>query len=143
MREVCFRGKRTYDGRWCYGVPVNCDGGDVILVGDLDKYQTVYELYQATEDVIPETVGQYTGRNVGADKLFEGDIIEWQEDYDDLWGDSKSYTGHSIVIWDSDNSCWSLKTDTYIQPFNDFTWDRCYVVGNIHDNPELLKGEGQ
>ena len=142
--ERIFRGKTFSqdehfdDGEWVEGY-YTCFNG---------KEHRIYSGYAETDcgdyypdwfNVRPETVGQYTGRNVGADKLFEGDIIEWVEDYDDNWGDSKTYIGRSLVIWDNDNSCWAVKTDTYIQFFNDFSWDRCYVIGNIHDNPEMLE----
>lgn len=142
--ERIFRGKTPSqdehfdDGEWVEGY-YTCFNG---------KEHRIYSGYAETDcgdyypdwfNVRPETVGQYTGRKIGADKLFEGDIIEWVEDYDDNWGDSKTYIGRSLVIWDNDNSCWAVKTDTYIQFFNDFSWDRCYVIGNIHDNPEMLE----
>ena len=138
MRDIIFKGKRKDNSEWVEGYllkvktlsPSSAKWVEKTLI--LIQQDEIYE-------VLPETVGQYTGRNVGADKLFEGDIIEWVEDYDDNWGDSKTYIGRSIVIWDNDNSCWAVKTDTYIQFFNDFSWDRCYVIGNIHDNPELLE----
>ena len=143
MREILFRGIWVHGNKeWIEGDLVRDSEGKPHIV------DTKYAVYWGGEstfvcedecEVIPETVGQYTGRNVGADKLFEGDIIEWVEDYDDNWGDSKTYIGRSLVIWDNDNSCWAVKTDTYIQFFNDFSWDRCYVVGNIHDNPEMLE----
>lgn len=142
MREISYRARRTDNGEWVEGNLVwikNCNNEpyQCFIISHLAYME--YGEFDDTYQVLPETVGQHTGRNVGADKLFEGDIIEWVEDYDDNWGDSKSYIGRSIVIWDNDNSCWAVKTDTYIQFFNDFSWDRCYVIGNIHDNPELLE----
>lgn len=136
MRDIIFKGKRVDNGEWVYGVPLKEGYSQEV---EMLWYEYSSLAYTERVQVIPETVGQYTGRNIGADKLFEGDIIEWVEDYDDNWGDSKRYIGRSLVIWDNDNSCWAVKTDTYIQFFNDFSWDRCYVIGNIHDNPELLE----
>lgn len=133
MREILFRGK-TEKEKWIEGDLYQSRLKSIFMISRYTEYGN-----RMTEVVKPETVGQYTGRNVGADKLFEGDIVEWVEDYDDNWGDSKTYIGRSLVIWDNDNSCWAVKTDTYIQFFNDFSWDRCYVIGNIHDNPELLE----
>ena len=134
MREILFRGKRVDNGEWVQGDLLQ--NLDCLKIREQEKdIQHIAKSFV----ILPETIGQYTGINVGADKLFEGDIIEWVEDYDDNWGDSKTYIGRSLVIWDNDNSCWAAKTDTYIQFFNDFSWDRCYVIGNIHDNPELLQ----
>lgn len=137
MREILFRGKSKDNYEWIYGGFVSdgfCSAKYIVEHGTFGDLTIFNE-----REVISETIGQYTGRNVGADKLFEGDVIEWVEDYDDNWGDSKTYIGRSLVIWDNDNSCWAVKTDTYIQFFNDFSWDRCYVIGNIHDNPELCE----
>ena len=136
MRDISYRAKRKDNGEWVYGVPLKEGYSQEV---EMLWYEYGSLAYTERAQVIHETVGQYTGRNVGADKLFEGDIIEWVEDYDDNWGDSKTYIGRSLVIWDNDNSCWAVKTDTYIQFFNDFSWDRCYVIGNIHDNPELIE----
>lgn len=137
MRENIglYRGKRCDNGEWIEGCYIHLNANaDFICQG-----RSFNSLIPINIEIIPETVGEYTGRNVGSDKLYEGDIVEWIKKYDDNWGDSKTFVGHSLVIWDSDNDCWALKTDTYIQPFNDFIWDNCYVIGSIHDNPELLK----
>lgn len=76
--------------------------------------------------------------------MFEGDIVEWYEDYDDSFGYSKTANGYSVVVWDNENYCWSFKTDNdYIQPFNDWNWENCFIISNIHDNPELLESEVQ
>ena len=133
MREILFRGK-AIDGNWYYGVPLVFTE-DFVCMTAPHTYNKKVEL---------NTLGQYTGINVGSEKLFEGDIVEWHEDYDDTWGYSKTSVGRSVVIWDKENFCWAFKTDNeYIQPFNDWNWNNCFIIGNIHDNPELLEGEQQ
>ena len=136
MREILFRGKRIDNGVWAYG--------DLLNVGvDYDYAVRTYggRDHGQVNAVNEKTVGQYTGINVGAEKLFEGDIVEWHEDYDDTWGYSQTAIGRSVVIWDKENFCWAFETDTkYIQPFNDWNWNSSFIIGNIHDNPELLKG---
>lgn len=151
MREILFRGKRVDNGAWVEGSLIVttavkektyivdscwCEHGKVNEGGFAD-----FNWLNAFE-VIPETVGQYTGTNVGADKLFEGDIVEWYEDYDNAWGYSQTVVGRSVVVWVTDNFCWAFNTDNkYIQVFDDWNWNSSYIIGNIHDNPELLKGE--
>ena len=107
MREISYRARRTDNGEWVEGNLVwikNCNNEpyQCFIISHLAYME--YGEFDDTYQVLPETVGQYTGRNVGADRLFEGDIIEWLEDYDDNWGDSKTYIGRSLVIWDNDNS---------------------------------------
>lgn len=80
MREYLFRGKRTDNGEWMYGAPVE--------VGEyVEMYYFNFEEYEMEHHLVaPETIGQYTGMNefVASDMsynkpLFEGDIVE-------VWG---------------------------------------------------------
>jgi hypothetical protein len=130
MREILFRGK-DIAGNWHYGVPL-------VFTED---YVCITAPHTYNKSVIPETVGQYTGLNVGNEKLFEGDIVEWHEDYDDIWGYPQTTVGRSVVVWDENNFCCAFNTDGYLQAFNDWNWNSSFIIGNIHDNPELLKGE--
>ena len=133
MREILFRGK-TYESEWVQG-DLYHRNKEVLI----NNFHEGFNLR-----VIPETVGQYTGKDICNQKLFEGDIVEWYEDYDDSFGYSKTANGYSVVVWDNENYCWSFKTDNdYIQPFNDWNWENCFIISNIHDNPELLESEVQ
>lgn len=151
MREILFRGKRTDNGEWiCSGnlIHFNEDNEYYIPVANSkctcthDENDNIVEWNEVVFcKVIPETVGQYTGINVGNEKLFEGDIVECHEDYDDSWGFSKTSVVRAVVVWDEENFCWAFEIEKkYRQPFNDWTWDNSFINGNIHDNPELLKG---
>ena len=133
MREILFRGKRTDNGEWVYGD----------LIRDCICNTTVqyigYYLYGEVADtenddvvsVIPETVGQYTGlKDKNGKKIFEGDILDY---FDTLY----------IVSW-SDNLLTYIVTSAdekkeYLFYLNKANMDCVYIVGNIHDNPELLE----
>lgn len=91
------------------------------------------------EEIIPETAGQYTGKELHGKKLFVGDIVEDYEDYDDKWGYPATSYARSVVIWDEENFCYAFNTDGYIQPFSDWDWENTTKIGNIYDNPELLE----
>ena len=143
MNEILFRGKRKDNGKWVEGYYV-CLNGKVHLIYTGYAETDCGSYYPDFYEVIPETIGQYTGVTVGNEKLFEGDIVEWHEDYDDTWGYSKTSVGRSVVIWDKENFCWAFQTDDeYIQSFNDWNWNSSFIIGNIHDNPELLGGAGK
>lgn len=133
MREILFRGKRVDNGGWVVG----------LVVKDFECYRQKYEhIYIVTHEhprgcfgsdiyieVIPETVGQYTGKTVKTGKVFEGDI-------------GKSMDGVFFVRWNEEKSAFVM--DFYDYPYEELyleeMWDDSEIIGNIHDNPELLKG---
>ena len=135
MREILFRGKRTDNGEWVEGFYTlyanNCGVHPCILTGT--EQGCVIPQF-----VIPETVGQYTGlTDKNGKKIFEGDIVKHYNNSDDGFD-------IGVLYWDETFSQWKR---TSIGNFHNssFTYvmsRSCEyeVIGNIHDNPELLKG---
>lgn len=139
MREILFRAK-TEDDIWVEG-SLHIEYGETTKDGKREIDYRILGMRGEHRYIKPETVGQYTGINVGNEKLFEGDIVECHEDYDDSWGFSKTSVVRAVVVWDEENFCWAFEIEKkYRQPFNDWTWNNSFINGNIHDNPELLKG---
>jgi uncharacterized phage protein (TIGR01671 family) len=129
MREIQFRGKKIETNEWIEGYYIVAAGMPFIYVfGVLDPLM-----------VEPTTVGQYTGlKDKKGKKIYEGDIIKISGDYK---------PGIYTVIWDSYRVAWWLKNvkqrerehdDDYYQLL-DNTWQDREIIGNIHDNPELLE----
>lgn len=145
MREILFRGKCKETGKWYEGQYINlhkttyCFKEDYETDKDNDIHQIVFE--QMTDwglpnrhlrvDIIPETVGQYTGlTDKNGKKIFEGDIVQ-----------SIELELKGIIIFDE--HCRFMIKDfstgsTYLISYNN---DEIQVIGNIHDNPELLESE--
>jgi len=136
MREIKFRGKRYGDGAWVYGslyqgtkegekysLILN-DSGYHLAPPD-DRNLAIAFAENEVNVVIPDTIGQFTGLH---DK--NGKAIYFDDIVRNKYGDIGS------VIWFSD---WSLRVDWgggdihFIDP----EWG-LEVIGNIHDNPELL-----
>lgn len=132
MREILFRGKRADNGEWEYGdLWCNPYGKRVVcIVSPINDQGTT-----GGNEVIPETVGQYTGlTDKNGRKIFEGDIVEGNSEY-------FPYTHpYGKVVYDGGQ---------YLISFDDVLEDiECLgawandveIIGNIYDNPELLKG---
>lgn len=136
MREILFRGKRTDndEDEFVYGIPV--EGEPLLGMGKRTYIITkpgvqwvdgVYMTYDECIEVDPETVGQFTGLTDKNDvKIFEGDIVR--------------YGQLGEVEYNSGSAQFTLNfTNGTYDGFDKIPFCCCEVVGNIHDNPELLE----
>ena len=136
MREILFRGKTEISERWVVGDLLQWSDGEMCICENRNHFEK--DKYR----VIPETVGQYTGlTDNNGNKIFEGDIFECYVDYDDSFGYSQTSSFLAVVVWDEKHFCYGMKVDDEIQDFSDWYWESSFLVGNVTDNPELLKGE--
>ena len=125
MREILFRGKRRLDRSWNYGDLVHCTDRLVAVSDEQGNFVNVF----------PETVGQYTGlTDKNGKKIFEGDIVRCI---------SMTDMANMIVIFEDGEFRMVLceKYKDYISGCG-FYAIRCFdkeIIGNIHDNPELLE----
>ena len=152
MREILFRGKRMDNGEWAIGGFCEMDGsvyiakGQKIEIVNAKTRETTKAKVLDTYEVAPATVGQFTGlTDRNGKRIFEGDIVHY------LYEPGKGYWNsdqNSVIEWLSTGffmrgimgtnkyACstgWLVST-----PHGD---GKCFeVIGNIHDNPELLEG---
>lgn len=120
MRTIKFRGKRLDNGAWMYGSLVILNGRYFIF-DNADRHE-----------VDPATVGEYTGLNdTNSREIYEGDIFQ-----------AGYFGGVDVVMWDNENARYIGRSPqgciSYVgrEP-------AVKIIGNIHDNPELLKGGEQ
>ena len=132
MREILFRGKRVDNGEWVYGLL--CRVGDTYA--NIVRKDTGV-LYS----VLTNTIGQCTGlTDKNGKKIFEGDILKivhkYQSPFDD---DTKEYTDITtdVVFFDDEGLCFSYGKSPFLCVADNVTAEY-EVVGNIHDNHELL-----
>ena len=144
MREILFRGKRADNGEWVEGSLLVdypcCKNGidETVRLFSILNLKTSEKVVKKVE-VIPETVGQYTGlTDKNGTKIFEGDIIYKPPKYRIDTGET-----YKIIFANGSFQCDYLD-ESFSFCFDDLelgiTLDEFEIIGNIHDNPELLKG---
>ena len=137
IREVIFRGKRLHDNKWIYGNFVSdCEGNPHIIEPRFfceDGHHLQYEDNTDTPVfIIPETVGQFTGlTDKNGVRIFEGDIVSLVK-HDSLIYKVVYVPCRYELVNSKGVNCFVL--DIYKS-------ENIEVIGNIHDNPELLGGE--
>lgn len=138
-REIKFRGKRIDDGKWAHGSYTSMrekNRNNPFCQVESKIFHRIWQWEDgdwnmggyANYEVIPETVGQYTGlKDKNGVKIYEGDIIEHTI--------SGNISVHE-VYFDNEMLEFGLRYsgELFHCQFN----DEFELVGNIHDNPELL-----
>ena len=136
MREILFRGKRADSGEWVEG--------DLIQVGlhDKPKYASIMPQtpVSCVYGVLADTVGQFTGltdKN-GVNLIFEGDICRFKYLNDVHVGEIVFYaaTASFVMKYQSIVGVYGEKA-THKMLLS--ACDNIEVIGNIHDNPELME----
>lgn len=130
-REILFRGKRIDNGEWV-------EGNYSVMLSGRVTIQPIGRII--TYEVLPTTVGQFTGlTDKNGKKIFEGDIVK-------RFNSRGQEVMRYAVKWNTDCCMFVLICEyTYLGEYDtDFTvyyGEDLEVIGNVHDNPELLKEE--
>lgn len=150
MREILFRGKRVDNGVWTEGYLFKQWNRTFLLWGVIGDIPNMTE-------VIPETVGQFTGlTDKNGKKIFEGDSVKItyndrltrrleKEDYESYM---KEFCLVEQVVFHKGAFCSKVEIED-IPLYRPLGFDlyaksmlkELEIIGNIHDNPELLEVE--
>lgn len=132
MRKIKFRGKRINGGEWVYGSLLQDTG-----LGKA-REDTLICAESTAFSVIPETVGQFTSLiDKNGKEIYEGDVVRFI-DYTYTPLDGLKHEGYiaynkgyfEIVVGDNLRYC--------LHSLQLWVYNHCEVIGNIHDNPDLL-----
>ena len=155
MREILYRGipksdidrhffadiwKDNCEGSFVYGSLIIDKGKYYICVSAMCKINCcINNGMTSMIEVIPETVGQYTGlTDKNGKKIFEGDIL-------------RTGTRMGYILFEK--GCFRFRWKNFDKYRDDFfktciiteygSFRELEVIGNIHDNPDMLKGGGE
>ena len=144
MREILFRAKKK-DTKWWVEGYYAIESNHACFASELKRTHFIFKdefmdwgIGGLVEyEVIPETVGQYTGlTDKNGKKIFEDDIVKVTDDNGEMnvcscgIGYVLFYDGVWYIADEVNDGLYDVSKIYYIE-----------VIGNIHDNPELLKGE--
>lgn len=135
-RKILFRGKRVDNGEWMEGSLLSFESGAPAIaqsksIALFPKEKSMISIANCFE-VIPETVGQYTGlKDKNGKQIFEGDIVRSELDYHFHMVEFVGYEFYGWCLLD-------MRTQEcqYIYEYSEIE-----VIGNIYDNPELMEGK--
>lgn len=132
MRKLIFRGKTVDNGVWVEGFYVRLHdhkGNETHRIYTGYAETDCGDYYPDWFEVDPNTVSQYTGlKYKNGTRIFEGDVLA-------------NIDGICLVSWDEEKSAFVMRLYEY--PYETLyleeMWDDSEIIGNIHDNPELLE----
>ena len=131
MRTIKFRAK-DFDGVWHYGSLVYSDKIDAVIYfqtgkGSVKSMDWVY--------VNQETIGQFTGlKDENGNEIYEGDILKWNNGR--LYV-VKFWRGMFYASVEECNE--GILGGFPLHRLTEYEDEKCEIVGNIYDNPEMKK----
>ena len=134
MRTIKFRGKTHGNGKWYYGSLCYSDEINAAIY-----FQTGNGLVKTMDWVYvnQETIGQFTGLyDCDGKEIYEGDIVEWEKD--GLMYVVRFWRGMFFASVQECNE--GILGGFPLHALTEYEYRKCKIVGNIYDNPELLKG---
>jgi uncharacterized phage protein (TIGR01671 family) len=136
MRPIKFRGKAISNGKWVYGFPFIRDKNIIFILDDSWSKQTLRgeEWIFSITRIKPETLGQFTGlHDKNKKEIYEGDVLTDFEEKDFI----------CIIKWEDNRGHWACYDykNRYIGFAFEYIANGLEVIGNIYENPELLRKE--
>lgn len=136
-REIKFRGKQIDNGEWVYG-----------YLADEDYINDINSIDLSSIEVDRDTIGQFTGLlDKNGKEIYEGDIVEWLFLSYGCYGEQEIYL-KGYIEWHQGGLIFNIAEKDFenagfyaISDLHTDTESDVKILGNIYDNPELIKEE--
>ena len=129
MREIKFRAKNVMNGEWVCGDLVHYNHSHThISIAEKECKQQFF--------VHPQTIGQFTGlRDKNGKEIYEGDIVRFNQKFliENILLVGYEYSHRGGFSLCTKEGYYGMFGDAWLEPFY------CEVIGNIHDNPEMME----
>lgn len=144
MRDILFKAKRIDNGEWVVGSYALHPKGNCSISVILDKCKNppdcdpMWQKVLISHEVDQKTVCQYTGLNdKNGNKIWENDVVRYKDDLANM-------VKEDLVEWNETHASFvrlhESKMGLQYLYIDECIANRCEVIGNTIDNPELLKG---
>lgn len=146
MRNIMFRGKRSYNNEWVIGNLIVDNCGYIHIVPIKDIYLDGHHIVMENEDIPmffeEETIGQFIGLyDSNGKRIFDGDRVRYCDDYDEDYIDED--TGDDLNEWNEAVITWCGEYPAFDFDHHDYESNalshifgiggKIEVIGNIHD----------
>ncbi|ODS87276.1 MAG: hypothetical protein ABS44_11710 [Chryseobacterium sp. SCN 40-13] len=138
MRTIKFRGLRTDGKGWEIGNLINWHQAlkpRIIWYTEHGEHAQELDFEETNFEVSPESVGQFTGlHDKNGKEIYEGDLLTL---------DSYNFRYLKDTIWEviysESDTMFKFKNNKNSRETGRYGFHSFYVIGNIHENPELVK----
>lgn len=149
-REIKFRGKSIETGEWVYGAYIELNNSGIICTNGIFAImmngQTIKNLinnFLEFVEVIPESVGQFTGlKDKNGKYVYEGDILYVSKSFNARQFPDSYYEENILVSYEPGSHVFITKRDNHGFRCDVYTWPgllNAVIIGNQSENPELFE----
>lgn len=137
MKKIKFRGKSKETNEWVHGQLLYLDN-QPFIVGELVEANSEYTNLEWWQPVYPNSVGQFTGvEDLHGVEIYVNDVL----DFTDFYYDGSDVPCRGEVVFE--NGGYHITNSYTESQLYEYEEEGLDIVGNIYDNPELLKEESE